>query len=291
MTFLKSLKIRTTPFIILLVSILFSCEKTPAVQDFCEVNPIDCNKYYDEVTFLTTHNAFNYPGPYLIPNQSYAIGRQLEEGVRGLMIDVYDGPGEALVYHGTPIAGQQKISEVLLPVKNFLDNNPNEIISIIFENSVSNEQLEAGIIAAGLDKYAYIHDGTWPLLKDMVTQGTRLVMFIEQDKSPSTRAAWLHFAWGTIFDTPYTFNSVDEFNSNINRGGSGSKELYLVNHWLSSSLGLPDKSLANQSHKRSILSQRVNDCINTQGHRINFFGVDFYEVGEARAIVDSLNGI
>ena len=27
------------------------------------------------------------------------------------------------------------------------------------------------------------------------------------------------YAWGTIFDTPYTFKSVSEFNSNVNRGG------------------------------------------------------------------------
>ena len=50
-----------------------------------------CSKQYNEVAYLTTHNAFNSDEDGLLfPNQSYNIASQLNDGVRGLMIDVYD---------------------------------------------------------------------------------------------------------------------------------------------------------------------------------------------------------
>jgi hypothetical protein len=283
--------------LVLFTILLFSCKENSndifpeTEKTYCETYPSLCDKYYNEVAFLMTHNAFSYAGQYLAPNQTHPISRQLIDGVRGLMIDVYDGPTEALVYHGTPIAGQQKLVDVLKPIKVFLDNNPNEIISIIFQNGGSNEQLEAGIIASGLDQYAYVHDGTWELMKDMVTANTRLVMFVEANSSPSTRQPWLHYAWGTVFDTPYSFKSISEFNCDINRGGGGSRDIYLVNHWLGNALGLPDINLARNANKKEVIIQRLQDCSSATGQFVNFLGIDFYHVGAAQAIVDSINGM
>ena len=48
-----------------------------------------CSKQYNEVAYLTTHNAFNSDEDGLLfPNQSNNIASQLNDGVRGLMIDV-----------------------------------------------------------------------------------------------------------------------------------------------------------------------------------------------------------
>ena len=115
------------------------------------------------------------------------------------------------------------------------------------------------------------------------------MLLVEFDKKP--RANYLMYAWGTIFDTKYTFKSVNEFDSKINRGGSGTKDLYLVNHWLSNGLGLPDKTLAPQANNRAVISKRVQDCFAANNHFINYLGVDFVEIGAAKAVVDSINGL
>jgi hypothetical protein len=151
-------------------------------------------------------------------------------------------------------------------------------------------QLQKAIDSSGLNALTYIHSGTsWPTLQTLVDSNQRLVLFVEQNKLP--RANYLMYAWGTIFDTPYTFKSVSEFNSNVNRGGSGSKQLYLVNHWLSNGIGLPDKSLAPQANVRRVVSKRVQDCSTANSHFINYLGVDFYEIGDAKVVVDSINGL
>lgn len=272
-----------------LIFTLISCKKESKSKTSSEAL---LKKPYNEVCFLMTHNAMNNSEKgFTIPNQTYSITNQLKNGVRGLMIDTYDGNnGVALTYHATPIFGSEKLIDVLMEIKTFMLANPKEIISIIFENNGSNSQLINAIDSSGLNQLTYIHNGTtWPTLQTLVDSNQRLILFVEQDKTPKIN--YLMYAWGTVFDTPYTFKSVSEFNSNVNRGGSGTKELYLVNHWLSNALGMPDKNLAPQANTRAVLGKRVQDCSSANNHFINYLGVDFFEIGAAKVIVDSINGL
>lgn len=249
------------------------------------------NKKYTEATFLMTHNAFNASERgYAFPNQTHRIGKQLMNGVRGLMIDTYDGSGGvAQVYHSVDLLGKEPLKDVLTEVKDFLVSYPYEIVTIIFQNEGSNSQLIKAIEDAGLLDYVYVHNGTWPTLKDMINSGQRLVLFTENNKLP--KPDYLMPAWGYVFDTPYTFKSTSEFNCNINRGGSGTKELYLVNHWLGSAVGLPDKSQAFKANNKKTVTNRLNTCSTLNSKTVNFLGVDFYEIGSAKAVVDSLNAL
>ncbi|MCB0508260.1 MAG: phosphatidylinositol-specific phospholipase C domain-containing protein [Bacteroidetes bacterium] len=284
-------KLRLTYLLFVSIFLLTACTKETTGQK--DEEDILLSKNYNEVCFLMTHNAMNNSEKgYLIPNQTHSITKQLQNGVHGLMIDTYDGSNDiAQTYHGVAFMGSQNLVDVLQEVKDYLVSNPKKIVSIIFENNGSNTQLEKAIDSIGLNTFTYIHTNgtTWPTLQEMVDNNTRLVLFVEQDKQP--RASYLMYAWGTIFDTKYTYKNVSEFDTDVNRGGSGSKELYLVNHWLSNGLGLPDKNLAPQANKHEVVSKRVQDCATTNNHFINFLGVDFYEIGDVKIVVDSINGI
>lgn len=249
------------------------------------------SKRYDSVCFLMTHNSMNcIDKGYAIPNQTYSVTKQLENGVRGLMLDTYDGTdGIALTYHAVELLGKQNLVDVLQEVKNFLEINQQEVVTIIFQNEGSNMQLEQAIDSIGLDQITYLHiAGTaWPTLQTMVNNNQRLILFVEKNKLP--RATYLMNAFSIIFDTKYDYKSVADFDTDVNRGSRGSKELYLVNHWLSNIIGLPDKNLAPQANARAVISKRVQDCSTDNHHFINFLGVDFVEIGDAKAVVDSIN--
>lgn len=250
------------------------------------------NKNYTDVTFLMTHNAFNSSDRgFALANQTHRISKQLVNGVRGLMIDTYDGNGGiAQVYHSVEAMGKEPLVNVLGEVKEFLNSYPYEIVTIIFENNGSNAQLIKAIEDADLVDLTYIHDGTWPTLKEMVLSGQRLVLFTESDKLP--KPDYLMPAWGFVFDTEYTYKNVSDFNCNVNRGGEGTKELYLVNHWLGNSVGLPDKNLAFKSNTSTVLNNRLTTCSSENNNKkVNFVGVDFYEIGAGKAVVDALNGV
>lgn len=278
-----------------LILSLQSCKKEdpqPATLETplsCNGFPELCNKTLPEVSMVMTHNAFNAAPRYLVPNQDFTITRQLRDGVRGLMIDVYSSPNGPIVYHGLQQTGWERLDAVMGEIFRFLRDNTNEVVVIIFQNSATNEEIMGSVENVGLLPYVYKHGGTWPTLADMIQSNQRLVMMLESSNG-NLPEGLLH-AWRHTFDTPYTFTNVSDFNCNVNRGGNGLRTFYLVNHWLSSAVGLPDRLRANQSNNFETLMQRVSTCSSEHGSFPNFIGVDFYNIGDVFKVVNTLNGV
>ena len=249
-----------------------------------------CNKRLDEVTTLMTHNSFNNKQhQFSFPNQDYSITRQLNDGVRGLMLDVYSSRKGPVLYHGYSFFGKESLLSVMYEVRTFLLENPNEVISIIFENSSTHEEILQVMDTLGLSEMIYLHCGTWPTLKEMIESNKRLVLMVENQKDALVDG--IIPAWQHTYDSPYSFNSVAKMNCSSNRGGDGSKEFYLLNHWLTNQFGLARRFKAKTTNSRAVLSDRVKLFNQEQQRRINFLGVDFYNIGDVMAIVDSLNGV
>jgi hypothetical protein len=249
-----------------------------------------CNKRLDEVTTLMTHNSFNnQQHQFLFPNQCYSISRQLNDGVRGLMLDVYSSRKGPVIYHGYPFLGKESLLSVMYEIRTFLLANPNEVITIIFENSSTHQEILQVMDTLGLRDMIYLHCGSWPTLKEMIQSNKRLVLMVENQKD--TLPEGLLYAWQETFDSHYSFKSVSKMDCSINRGGAGLKEFYLLNHWLTNKFGLGRKWKAKTTNSWTVLSERVKMFSQEQQRRINFLGVDFYNIGDAMGIVDSLNGV
>lgn len=290
-------------------SVFISCDKdAPLVEqtpkdtdDPKDPDPVDtlmkcngfaelCNKRLDEVTTLMTHNAFNNSQKnFVVPNQDFSITRQLTEGVRGLMLDVYSTPNGPALYHGYPQFGKEPLLSAMRDIKNFLIKNPSEVISIIFENYCTHAELLQVMDTLEIRDMIYLHNGTWPTLKEMISSNKRLVMMVEFENE--TLPKELLYAWQYTFDSRFEFKNFEEMDCSVNRGGARLKTFYLLNHWVSNNLGLPDKSRAKKANSWEILGERVKNCGEEQQRKINFLGVDFYNLGDALAIVDSLNGV
>jgi len=60
-----------------------------------------CDRRFDEVTFLMTHNAMSsLEDGWAAANQRYNVNTQLADGVRGFMLDTYDLDGVPYLCHG-----------------------------------------------------------------------------------------------------------------------------------------------------------------------------------------------
>jgi hypothetical protein len=59
----------------------------------CNGSPALCGRRLNQVTFAATHNSFSAAGEpgWLFANQRYGIARQLDDGIRGLLLDVHYG--------------------------------------------------------------------------------------------------------------------------------------------------------------------------------------------------------
>ncbi|RME20743.1 MAG: hypothetical protein D6798_19770 [Deltaproteobacteria bacterium] len=245
-----------------------------------------CERRLDAVTFAGTHNSMsNADAGWMIPNQQHGLTRQLEDGIRALMLDTYEYNGEPYLCHASCELGAQPLAEGLDEIAAFLDTHPREVVLVIFEDHIPVEDTVAVFDAVGLTDRTWAWDGgTMPTLGQLVAEDRRLVIGAENSGPPPD---WYHAAWDLFFDTPYDFWDATEFSCELNRG-SVDNPLFLVNHWLSDPLS--DESNAEEVNQADVLESRARRCAEEQGHPVNFLAVDFYAVGDLFEVVDRLNG-
>jgi hypothetical protein len=250
-----------------------------------------CAQPFDEVVFAATHNAHAAQSDgytVLNANQPSGIEQQLDDGVRALLMDVYDLEGESVFCHGPcQLANTPHVAGLQL-LKTFLDENPREIVTIIYEDHLAADRIAADFATVGLDVLVYTHvtGEPWPTLGGLIDAGTRLVVTAENAGPPP---AWLHHVWDEAWDTPYEFASADEFSCALNRG-SRDNPLFLLNHWLGTDLGLPNEAGAMRVNTFEVLHGRAQGCWDETGDVPNFVAVDFYNHGDLFEVVDVLNG-
>ena len=250
-----------------------------------------CSKQYNEVAYLTTHNAFNSDQDGLsFPNQTYNIASQLNDGVRGLMIDVYDYLGDPTAYHSTFLLGTIPLSDIFNDIKTFLDNNPNEVATIILECYVTANDIEDEINQSGLSNYLYTHNSGWPTLQNMINNNSRLVIFTDVDDASSSQS-WYHYVWDYAIETHYSVGNINDFTCDFNRGDP-LNDLFIFNHFVTdATLGYGLYNESNDVNANPFFINRALDC-QTQTNKLpNFVTVDYYELGDGLAVVDQLNGL
>ena len=251
-----------------------------------------CERRFDEVVFPCTHNAYAAKDEgfaQVNANQQHGVGQQLIDGVRCMMLDVHDNAGQTSLCHGGCVLGELDHLEVLLEIEAFLAANPDEVLTIIYEDHVPVERIVADLEDSGLAARAYTHEpgGAWPTLAAMIDADTRLLITAENGDPPP---AWFFHVWDLTWDTPYSFHSVDEFSCALNRGVMGN-DLFLVNHWLSTMFDTPSQPDAAIANAYDLLYGRATQCQQEAKQLPNFLAVDFYEQGELFAVVRALNGL
>lgn len=262
-----------------------------------------CDRSYDQVRYVTTHNAMSSStDSWIRPNQHLDVPAQLEAGVRGLMLDTYRAglknqfdqiqipdadPDASFLCHAVCALGNQPLAEGLSEIREFLDDNPGEVITFIIESYLSHELTAAAFDEAGLTPYTYVHTGdTWPTLGQMIDANTRLVVL--QDTGVDPAYPWLMNVWMHAFETNFSASTAEDFSCTVNRGTT-SNDLFIFNHFLTEVFGAPE--LAEQVNYNPLLIERINECETFHGAPANFVTVDFVSIGDAVSAVKTLNDI
>lgn len=254
-----------------------------------------CDRPYDAVVFAGTHNshaAMDEGFPQINANQVRGIADQLDDGIRVMLIDIYpsdDDPSVVLMCHGPCLLASTPHLEGLGAIADFLRDNPREVVTIIYQDAVEVEAVEADFAATGADALTYAHPSgqPWPTLGEMIDADTRLVITAESGGPPP---AWYHHVWDEAWDTPYGPMSVEGLSCDLNRG-SADNDLFLMNHWVNTPLDLPSQDNAAEANATDVLLARAQECWRRWSHPPNFVVVDFYEQGDLFAVVDALNSM
>jgi hypothetical protein len=248
-----------------------------------------CDRRYDQVTYATTHNGMSAGAEgWVHSDQRYGIARQLQDGIRAMMLDVWDYQGEAYLCHGGACAtGRRKLVDGLRDIADFMRAHPNEVVTIIFEPYVSADRILAALTEVGLDRELHVQDPAqpWPTLRQLIRAKHRLVVFTEHGGGAYP---WYHDVWQYAWDTNWEFYAPAEMNCNRNRGAA-ENGLFIFNHFL-----VTDDEAEAWAHTLNVnpfLLGRAQECQDVSGRRANFVAVDYYDVGDLFPTVRALNGL
>jgi len=207
--------------------------------------------------------------------------------VRNAQCPPAGGPTASLyLCHAYCELGATKFSDALATYRRFLRTHPNDVVTLILEDYSPAADIARAFRKAGLESSMIHHEpgAPWPTLSQMKRQGTRLVVF---SQNQGGAAPGLLSAFKEMGETPYTFQSAAEFSCRPNRGVAKSPPLFLLNHWLDDPNRRAAAAMANHY---DVLSARANRCERERGHIPNFVAVDFAEEGDLLRVVDDLNG-
>lgn len=263
----------------------------PFVQ-LCNGHADLCGRRLDEVAFVTTHNAMAYTPDFAFYNQTHDVANQLAMGVRGFMLDTHyvvdeDPSSDAtvLLCHGPCVFGQRPLSDTLTDIRVFLDENPGEIVAIIFESYVSAEHTKASFELADVVDMSLEPQVGQPLptLQEMVDQNRRLVVLTDRDGGAYP---WYLNVWEWAWDNDWDNKVPADLNCDVNRG-QDTNPLFIMNHFLTNPVATVE--LAQQVNVNPFFNDQAFKCQGERSHRPNFVTVDFFEIGDVFAVVDALN--
>lgn len=262
-------------------------DPNPAGPRACNGAEARCDLRVDEAAFAVTHNAYATAADgYIGPNQTHTLRRQLDDGVRGMMLDIHDDGGIPSLCHGTCALGSRTLVDGLREIEGFLDDRPDEVVVLILERYSDPLAVEAAFDEAGLLDLTWGRQAgePWPTLGGLLDEGARLLVF---DEASVPELPWLMHMYTEGWDTDYAARTAEDFSCDPLRGDP-SHDLFLVNHFLTAPLGSPD--LADQVNHQPLLGDRLAQCAAESGRAVNLVAVDFYEIGDVLEVVAALDG-
>ena len=275
-----------------------------------------CDRRYDNVTYLTSHNAMaSSDRGFLIANQDPDLLAQLDNGVRGLMLDLHywTTPARAAPYLASldprtaqalsplletfrPLPGVWLCHELcqlgadpaipqLQALDQWLRAHPEDVVTLILQDDVAPSDVRRVVSDAGLEPLLATPPDPgqpWPTLGQLVHDHHTLVVFTQNAELADGPIRNLY---DYAAETPYAAASRGSLSCAPGRGPA-SAPIFLINNWID---GLPTRAHALSVDNRSFLLRRIRRCQTQRALRATFVAVDFSQVGGPLQVVDTLN--
>ncbi|KAK9366237.1 PLC-like phosphodiesterase [Lipomyces kononenkoae] len=277
------------------------------VQAACNGHDELCNRQYSNVSFVGAHDS-PFVGPLPQQNQGWSVTEQLDNGIRFLQGQTHHEPftGSLNFCHTSCfLEDAGPVADYLATVKNWLDANPDEVVTLLIVNgdSVPVADFASEFDHSGIVSYTYVPPisplfiDAWPTLQEMITAGTRLVVFLDSGADAS-QVPYILDEFAYFFETPYDQTDPTFSQCKIDRpsNATAAGRMYLVNHTLNINLLdtgilIPDRDDACTTNSLASIEAQANLCSGIYGRNPNVILLDFVDQGEAIPAENMLNSL
>ncbi|KAJ5921702.1 hypothetical protein N7454_009176 [Penicillium verhagenii] len=267
-----------------------------------------CTRSYSNITFIGSHDSA-FVGSLPQQNQNINITAQLDMGIRYLQAQTHksllDDSVLELCHTSCLLEDAGSLEAYLATIKGWLDDNPNEVVTVLLTNGDSLDISIFGstFVSAGIDTYAFVPSyeplayADWPTLGDLIDSGKRLVAFLDYGANKS-KVDYILDEFAYYFETPYDVTDSTFSNCSIDRpaGASASGRMYLVNHYLDLDIfgiDIPAREAATTTNAATgdgSLGAQATECEALWDHVPNVMLADFVDKGQVIEAQNDLNG-
>jgi hypothetical protein len=277
--------------------------------------PFALSSPFNMCCFLTAHNAYANPADgWAYCQQGLSLARQLEYGVRALMLDAWDctisGERDAYLAHSaewvqshlpSPCAtfkvfldsGQdpQTLASAFATIAAFLVDHRTEVVTVFLESHLGDPRLLSAALAEVSDLIFYadrVNQGSptnwnvatdgWPTLQWMIGNNKRLALFSENRGD----APAVPYVYDWVVETVYGNASLAD--ACVARPESlpldTPEKLFVMNHFpTSSSQNIPLRAGYDQINDAEALAAQRDRCHTVGMKYPNFVAVDYVDIG------------
>ena len=180
----------------------------------------NCDKRVNEIAFAMSHNSMStVEDGFLFANHLYDLGRSLEDGFRGLMLDLCSCDGKPTFCHANCSLGTKDVSETFEEIISFLEKHPSEVIILEFQVEDDGDIFSMYEIMKSIDGFVdriYVHDifsDVWPRLSTLVESDKRILLFQHDGPNCNVDGACpegFHNTYTYMFETSFEIKEVDD---------------------------------------------------------------------------------
>eukprot|EP00978_Attheya_sp_CCMP212_P024212 scaffold75773_cov57-Attheya_sp.AAC.8 len=254
-----------------------------------------CDQYLDTMFILMTHNSFCVPGDFVFPNQQYWEPQQLEDGIRGFSMDVFEKDnGHVYMTHendpfGTDIDYATRVQQILAKLDTMQDGQY-EFILIQFEDYLKTSLGVANACEAWGDKLITDFDIDKPL-GDYLKQGQQVLIMTNEEKNVNTTLG-MHHASELLAENRYEWNDpLTSPDMTHRRGPNGNTDKHyakMLNYFCTS----PPFFVGSASNSEIVNTKTRMQCHaqefkqqNYAQDTINIMMIDFYHLTTSNGAV------
>ena len=214
-------------------------------------------------------------------------GFEAAQRIRNRLVGVDEGKRGLYFCHGFCELGAYLVAPALETIRDWLVLNPGEVVLLVIEDYVTPAEIAQAFTKSGLIDLVYTGPiKPFPTLRSMIDLNGRVLVFSESGKPG---VPWIHPAFESFQETPYTFHTPEEFSCKPNRGGT-TAPLFQVNHWIETTPA-PRPSNAAVVNTYDELLKRARTCQMERRLRPTYLAVDFGDIGDIVQVTRTLNGL